>query len=115
LEGYSGSLGWGSDNHRVTLHVPYPHGEDVAEALRAAELDEDFSELEGLATRLALPIDDWLAPGERLLRCGIDFQARPSAFLRFLRAKARSWDLRLNGARCLMACGFVRSTPLSQS
>ncbi|WP_285691952.1 hypothetical protein [Actinoplanes sp. NBRC 103695] len=97
LEGYSGSLAWGSGNYRVTLYVPYPHEGETAEALRAAEVEDDYSKLEDLASRLTLPVDDWLAPGERLLRRGVDFQTRPGTFLRFLRAKAASLDLRLNG------------------
>lgn len=97
LEGYSGGFSWGGGKHWVTLQVPYPYGEDVAEALRAAELDHDFTKLEDLTARLALPIDEWLAPGERFFRRGVDFQARPSTFLRFLRTKAHSQGLRLNG------------------
>ena len=71
--------------------------DEAVEAVRVAELDGDYSQLDALADRLALPVDDWLAPGERLLRRGVDFDARPSTFLRFLRAKAQHEGLRLNG------------------
>ncbi|WP_433464105.1 hypothetical protein [Spirillospora sp. CA-128828] len=97
LDGYSGGFTYGDDDRSVTLFVQYTYADDTVEALCAAELDGDFSKLDALATKLALPVDDWLAPGERLLRRGVDFDARPSTFLRFLRAKARNEGLRLNG------------------
>lgn len=60
------------------------------EALRLAELDRDYSKLHVLAGRLALPVEEWLAPGERQLVRGIDFDTSPPVFLKFLRGKAKS-------------------------
>lgn len=77
--------------------------------LRGAELDHDYSKLHALADRLALPIDDWLAPGERELIRGVDFDAPPRAFLRFLRGKAKACGLRLNG-RAAAGSVWVRPT-----
>lgn len=93
----------------VTLPVQFPHVEATAEALRLAELDHDYSKLHVLADRLALPIDDWLAPGERELIRGVDFDPPPSAFLRFLRIKAQKHGLRLN-ARATDGSVWVRPT-----
>ncbi|MEV6347750.1 hypothetical protein [Actinoplanes sp. NPDC051851] len=97
LDGNTGSFAWGGGGRYITLHVPYPCVDEVVDALRIAEVDKDVSGLKTIADRLALPIDQWLEPGERLLRRGVDFDARPSTFLRFLRLEARHQGLRLNG------------------
>ncbi|WP_030443113.1 hypothetical protein [Actinoplanes subtropicus] len=106
LDGDSASFVWGGDRW-ITLYVPYPYVDDVVEVLRAVELDADLSGLEAMVGRLALPLDEWLAPGERLLRRGADFDARPTTFLRFLRHAARRQGLRLNG-RATAAGVWVR-------
>ena len=49
---------------------PFPIVLDPDQFL-AAELDGDVSALHAMSLRLALPVDDWLAPGERLLRRGV--------------------------------------------
>ncbi|WP_327267247.1 GNAT family N-acetyltransferase [Streptomyces sp. NBC_01218] len=96
-DGYPGSFTWGSGSRWVTLPVPYTEVEAAVEALRAAEIDQDYDGLAKLAGRLALPVDGWLAPGERELVRGVDFHSPPAVFLRFLRGKARRSGLRLNG------------------
>ncbi|WP_406331748.1 hypothetical protein [Streptomyces sp. NBC_00203] len=96
-DGYSGDFSWGDGPRWVTLFVPFPHVKATVEALRVAELDHDYSRFHALADRLALPVDDWLAPGERELIRGVDFDPPPGAFLRFLRGKAKKCGVRLNG------------------
>ncbi|MGP8304522.1 hypothetical protein ACTPOK_42930 [Streptomyces inhibens] len=81
----------------------------MVEALRVAELDHDYSRLHALADRLALPIDGWLAPGERELIRGIDFDPPPGTFLKSLRAKATARGVRLNG-RATTGSVWVRPT-----
>ncbi|MEU6221100.1 hypothetical protein ABZ845_26865 [Streptomyces sp. NPDC047022] len=108
-DGYPGEFWWGNGPRWVTVHVSFPHVEETVEALRAAELDHDYSGLKGLAERLTLPVDDWLAPGERELIRGIDFDSAPGAFLRFLRGKAKKCGLRLNG-RATAGSVWVRPT-----
>ncbi|WP_369271124.1 GNAT family N-acetyltransferase [Streptomyces sp. R11] len=108
-DGYPGDFSWGSGPSWVTLFVPFPHVEATIEALRVAELDNKYSRLHALADRLALPVDDWLAPGERELIRGIDFDAPPGAFLRFLRGKAKGRGVRLNG-RATAGSVWVRPT-----
>lgn len=97
VNGYPGGFSYGLGPGTVTLFVPYALADQAAEALRAAEIDGDVHELDVLAEALKVPLDDWLAPGERELRRGVDFAATPSAFLQFLRGKARARGLRLNG------------------
>jgi hypothetical protein len=96
-DGYPGNFSYGSGARWVTLFVQFPHIEAVVDALRSAEVDRDYIGLHTLADGLALPIDDWLAPGERELIRGIDFGSTPTSFPRFLRAKANAAGLRLNG------------------
>ncbi|WP_158933530.1 GNAT family N-acetyltransferase [Streptomyces sp. NRRL S-1868] len=93
----------------VTLSVPFTHVEATIETLRAAELDHDYSRLHALADRLELPVDAWLAPGERELVRGVDFDTTPNAFLRFLRGKAKKCGVRLNG-RATVGSVWVRPT-----
>jgi GNAT superfamily N-acetyltransferase len=108
-DGYSGDFSWGNGPRWVTLFVPFPHVEATVEALRSAELDHDYSRLHALADSLALPVDDWLAPGERELIRGIDFDPPPGAFLRFLRGKAMKCGVRLNG-RATAGSVWIRPT-----
>jgi hypothetical protein len=109
-DGCPGGFFGGSGPSGVVLFVPFPHVEATVEALRVAELDRDYSRLHALADRLALPIDDWLAPGERELIRGVDFDAPPGAFLTFLRGKAKVHGVRLNG-RATAGSVWVRQTP----
>ncbi|MGM0356373.1 GNAT family N-acetyltransferase [Streptomyces sp. ECR3] len=108
-DGYPGGFFWGRGPSRITLFAQFSQVEAAVEALRAAELDQDYTKLHAFADSLALPIDDWLAPGERELVRGIDFHAPPSAFLRFLRHKAKAQGLRLNG-RATAGSVWVRPT-----
>jgi GNAT superfamily N-acetyltransferase len=108
-DGYPGSFYYGNGSRWVTLFVPFPHVEAALKALRVAELDHDYSKLHALAARMALPIDDWLAPGERELVRGIDFTSPPTAFLRFLRGKAKEHGVRLNG-RVTAGSVWIRPT-----
>lgn len=108
-DGYPGDFAWGAGPSFVSLIVPFRHVEAAVEALREAELDHDYSKLHALADRLKLPVDDWLAPGERELVRGIDFDSTPGSFLRFLRGKAKKRGLRLNG-RATAGSVWVRPT-----
>ncbi|MGD3111335.1 hypothetical protein [Streptomyces sp. YGL11-2] len=108
-DGYPGGFSWGNGPRYVDLLVQFPHVEAAVEALRVAELDRDYTMLHALADRLALPIDDWLAPGERELVRGVDFGSPPAAFLRFLRGKAKGCGVRLNG-RATAGSVWVRPT-----
>ncbi|MFJ3575882.1 GNAT family N-acetyltransferase [Streptomyces rubiginosohelvolus] len=108
-DGYPGDFTWSSGSRWVTLSVPYTEVEAAVEALRGAELDHDYSGLAALAGRLTLPVEDWLAPGERELLRGVDFHSPPAVFLRFLRGKARRSGLRLNG-RATAGSVWVRPT-----
>jgi hypothetical protein len=108
-DGYPGGFADASGPRWVTLSVQFRHVEATVEALRVAELDHDYSRLHALADQLALPLDDWLAPGERELTRGVDFDAPPRAFLRFLRGKADVRGLRLNG-RTTAGSVWVRPT-----
>lgn len=97
LSGFPGSL-FGIDGPSyVQLNVPYRHVDAAIAALKTAELGGDVSGLDGLASELALPIDDWLRPGEHFLRRGSDFDVNSNTFLSFLRGKANKMGLRLNG------------------
>lgn len=97
LAGYRGGFTFSDDVDRVALCIDFRHVDEAIDALRSAELDHDPAKLDALAQALALPVDDWLAPGERQLVRGIDFDVRPTVFLRFLRGKASAQRLRLNG------------------
>ncbi|MFF2012986.1 hypothetical protein ACFVWY_28470 [Streptomyces sp. NPDC058195] len=44
----------------------------------SAELDHDYSGLDALATRLELPLDNWLDPGEKELVRGLRFHTLPA-------------------------------------
>lgn len=108
-DGYTGGFLSGDGARGVTLYTPFTHVQPACEALRAAELDHDYTLLHDLAEQLALPIGDWLAPGERQLLRGTDFLSPPALFLRFLRAKAHQRGLRLNG-RAEAGSVWVRPT-----
>ncbi|MFF5931591.1 GNAT family N-acetyltransferase [Streptomyces hydrogenans] len=108
-DGYQGGFSWSNWSRLVTLPVPYAEVEAAVEALRGAELDHDYSGVAALAGRLTLPVEDWLAPGERELVRGVDFHSPPAVFLRFLRGKARRGGLRLNG-RATAGSVWVRPT-----
>ncbi|MFJ2626943.1 GNAT family N-acetyltransferase [Streptomyces sp. NPDC087532] len=108
-DGNSDTFVWSCGPEWVSLFVPFRHVEAAVEALRAAELNHDYGMLRALAERLALPIDDWLAPGERELIRGVDFNPPPGVFLRFLRGKAKRYGMRLNG-RATAGSVWVRPT-----
>ncbi|MFD0410458.1 GNAT family N-acetyltransferase [Kitasatospora sp. NPDC127116] len=113
-DGYLGMLSWGDGPRWVSLTVPFAQVEAAVEALCSAELNHDYSGLHALADRLALPIEDWLAPGERELVRGVDFSAPPGVFLRFLRGKAKRHGVRLNG-RATLGSVWIRPTlPLAE-
>lgn len=95
--GYTGGFTLTTGESYVSVCVPHRLAERAAEALVAAEFSGDFTGLDDLAAELAVPVDDWLAPGERELRQGVDFTAPVSTFLTFLREQARRRGLRLNG------------------
>lgn len=107
--GYARDLMWSGGSRWVNLFVEYPHVDDTIAALSAAELEHDYSKLRILRDRAALPIDDWLAPGERELLRGVDFDTTPGAFLELLRHKAKDRGLRLNG-RATAGSVWVRPT-----
>ncbi|TQF01331.1 hypothetical protein E6W39_02605 [Kitasatospora acidiphila] len=108
-DGYTGGFLSGHGARGVTLYTPFTHVQPAREALRAAEIDHDYTALHDLAEQLALPIDNWLAPGERQLLRGTDFLPLPALFLRFLRAQAGRRGLRLNG-RAEAGSVWVRPT-----
>jgi GNAT superfamily N-acetyltransferase len=108
-DGYPGGFSYSHGSRWVTLFVPFTNVNAAVEALRAAELDNDHSKLHALADSLTLPIDEWLAPGEKELIRGVDFHTQPQAFLRFLRGKAKQRGLRLNG-RATAGSVWVRPT-----
>lgn len=108
-DGCPGEFAWGSGPTWIPLFVPFPHVDAAVEALRTAELDHDYSGLHTLAERLALPVDGWLAPGQRELVRGVDFASPPAVFLRFLRRKAKEQGVRLNG-RATAGSVWVRPT-----
>ncbi|MFB7900617.1 hypothetical protein ACFC1B_30420 [Streptomyces xiamenensis] len=108
-EGYLGSFSWMTGPGWVVFQMPFPHVEPAVEALRAAELDDDYSRLHALADRLALPVDGWLSPGERELIRGVDFDPPPRSFLRFLRVKAKQHGIQLNG-RATAGSVWIRPT-----
>ncbi|MFJ4672792.1 GNAT family N-acetyltransferase [Kitasatospora purpeofusca] len=113
-EGYSGDFFTGASARSVRLFTPFTHVEAVREALRTAELDQNYQALHDLSEQLALPVDKWLGPGERELLRGTDFSPPPAVFLRFLRAQASHRGLRLNG-RAEAGSVWVRPTlPASQ-
>lgn len=105
--GYSGGFTNSIGPSHVDLNVPYSLADQAAEALRAAEMEGDVTGLDALTAALAVPLDQWLRPGDRELRRGVDFSATPTAFLTFLRAKARERGLRLNG-RAIPGAVWVR-------
>ena len=108
-DGYRGVFYFGRGPRWIDLCARFRDVEATVEALRAAELEHDYSGLRALADRLALPIDEWLSPGERELIRGVDFDPPPGVFLKFLRAKATKCGLRLNG-RATAGSVWVRPT-----
>lgn len=100
VNGYAGGFSGGAGNTYIDLYTPYPFIDDAMEALRTAEVDRNYQPLEALAGKLTPPLDEWLAPGERILRRGVDFHCSPARFLHNLRALASRRGLRLNGRVC---------------
>ncbi|WP_158697271.1 GNAT family N-acetyltransferase [Streptomyces hokutonensis] len=108
-EGNRGAFHFGNGPRWVDLCARFRDVEATVKALRTAELEYNYSGLHALADRLALPVDEWLAPGERELIRGVDFDSPPGVFLKFLRAKATKSGLRLNG-RATAGSVWVRPT-----
>ncbi|MFD7677050.1 GNAT family N-acetyltransferase [Streptomyces sp. NPDC060187] len=108
-DGYRSAFYFGRGPRWIDLCARFRDVEATVEALRAAELEHDYSGLHALADRLALPIDEWLSPGERELIRGVDFDTPPGVFLKFLRPKATKRGLRLNG-RATAGSVWVRPT-----
>ncbi|MFI9149754.1 GNAT family N-acetyltransferase [Streptomyces sp. NPDC053367] len=108
-DGYRGAFYFGRGPRWIDLFARFRDVEATVVALRAAELEHDYSGLHALADRLALPIDEWLSPGERELIRGVDFESPPGVFLKFLRAKAAKCGLRLNG-RATAGSVWIRPT-----
>lgn len=109
VHGYAGDFLYGAGSSFVTLFVPFELADQAAKALRAAELEGDLTGIGALTSQMAVPLDAWLAPGERELRQGIDFWTSPTAFVKYLRAQANARGLRLNG-RALPGAVWVRPT-----
>jgi hypothetical protein len=61
----------------ITVYVPFGLAGEAAAALQAAEMDGDVTGLNALTEKLTLPLDDWLAPGERALVQGATSRAGP--------------------------------------
>ncbi|MFD7586479.1 GNAT family N-acetyltransferase [Kitasatospora sp. NPDC059811] len=108
-DGYPGSFLSSTGARGVTLYTPFTYMESAREALRMAELHHDYAALHSLSDELALPLDDWLRPGERELVRGTDFSPPPTVFLSFLRGQASRRGLRLNG-RAEAGSVWVRPT-----
>ncbi|QEV21147.1 GNAT family N-acetyltransferase [Streptomyces alboniger] len=108
-EGCTDSFSWSNGPGWITLFVPFRHVEATLKALRVAEFNHDYGMFRALADEMALPVDDWLAPGERELVRGVDFDPPPRVFLRFLRRKAKLHGVRLNG-RATAGSAWVRPT-----
>ncbi|WP_055711797.1 GNAT family N-acetyltransferase [Streptomyces torulosus] len=108
-DGYRGPFYFGRGPRWIDLCARFRDVEATVDALRVAELKHDYSGLHALADRLALPIDEWLSPGERELIRGVDFDPPPGVFLKFLRAEATKRGLRLNG-RATAGSVWVRPT-----
>ncbi|MER7280464.1 GNAT family N-acetyltransferase [Dactylosporangium sp. NPDC000244] len=97
IAGHPHDFSYSSGPRYVTTFAEYQNLDETIEALQLAEIDGDVTNLHALADRLALPFDEWLAPGERELIRGVDFNGKPSALLEMLRSKAKDLELRLNG------------------
>lgn len=78
----------GASERWVTLAVPSESQDAAVKALIAAELHGDLAPLQELRKTLAVPFDDWLAPGEHVFRRGVDFSCSPQTFRSLLRSEA---------------------------
>lgn len=116
-DGYLGMLSWSSGPSWVSLTVPFAHVGAAVEALRGAELRHDYIGLHALANRLALPIEDWLAPGERELVRGVDFPHHLACFCGFCVARPSSTEYASTAGQPWPVCGFARHcrSPKSRS
>lgn len=94
--GYDGGFAYGKGDHYVTLYAPHDHVDAAVEALRAAELHANYRPLYALGDAVKVPYEQWLAPGERVLVRGIDYDTTTSAFRRYLRHHGKRADLRMN-------------------
>ena len=85
------------DDRFLELVIPYRYIDDAVEALSDAELEGNLEGLSRLTDHLTVPFDEWLAPGNRELRRGIDFRGTPNHLLRVLRNKAKDRGIRVRG------------------
>lgn len=93
LDEFGGSL----SDRWVALLVPGDFVEAAVEALREAEMDGRTEKLTALTQQLAVPLDTWLAPGEREFRRGVDYPCSSRHFLRVLGLYAADRKLRVRG------------------
>jgi hypothetical protein len=87
---------YGKGDHYVYLYAPRDHVDAAVEALRAAELRADYQPLHALGDAVKVPYEQWLAPGERVLVRGVDYDTTTAAFCRYLRHHGKRADLRMN-------------------
>lgn len=94
--GYDGGFTYGTGDHYVYLYAPHAHVDAAVEALCAAELHADYRPLHALGEAVKVPYEQWLAPGERVLVRGVDYDTTTAAFCRYLRHHGKRADLRMN-------------------
>ncbi|MFD4723168.1 hypothetical protein ACFWOY_32475 [Streptomyces sp. NPDC058423] len=94
--GYEGGFVYGKGDLYVYLYAPHAYIEAAVEALRAAELHDNYHLLHALGDAVKVPYEQWLTPGERVLVRGIDYDTTTSAFRRYLRHHGKRADLRMN-------------------
>jgi hypothetical protein len=94
--GYDGGFTYGVGDTYVHIYAPDAHVDATVEALRAAELHANYHPLYALGDAVKVPYEQWLAPGERVLVRGIDYDTTTSAFRRYLRHHGKRADLRMN-------------------
>lgn len=82
----------------VTLVIPEARRNEAIEALRVAELEGRLEPLEALTVGMAVPLEDWLAPGPHVFQRGVDFTCSATKFLFLLKTEAdRRGDRRVVG------------------
>ncbi|MFE3038351.1 hypothetical protein ACFXKY_42670 [Streptomyces canus] len=70
-DGYSGGFVWGSGPSWITLFAQFSHVETVVEALRAAELDHDYSSSTPSPPRSLFPSTTGLPPASASLSAAL--------------------------------------------
>jgi translation initiation factor IF-1 len=94
--GYDGGFSYGIGDSYVYIYTPHAHVDAAVEALRAAELHANYQPLHTLGDAVKVPYEQWLAPGERVLVRGTDYDTTTAAFRRYLRHHGKRADLRMN-------------------